>query len=170
LQADCSYNREKFDSYGRRKRRAIEEDRQNAIGGPNATNSDLTLSQEILVLDFNEELPSNVPKYSMPTDSLNANYIEPNPSFGNNNNFNHNNRRSQHSQNRESFGPSFGRDFGEAGGAGESCPTRNSVLVLSVVCGMLLLLYIASAVCFMAKSRPWRASSMGHSHHKHIIQ
>jgi hypothetical protein len=168
--ADCSYNREKFDSYGRRKRRAIEEDRQNAIGGPNATNSDLTLSQEILVLDFNEELPSNVPKYSMPTDSLNANYIEPNPSFGNNNNFNHNNRRSQHSQNRESFGPSFGRDFGEAGGAGESCPTRNSVLVLSVVCGMLLLLYIASAVCFMAKSRPWRASSMGHSHHKHIIQ
>lgn len=133
----------------------------NAVS-PNATNADLTLSQEILVLDFNEELPSNIPKYSMSADSLDSNYIEPNPSST----YNSNQRRSHHNHNREGYGPSQEREFG----SGESCPTRNSVLVLSVVCGMLLLLYIASAVCFMAKSRPWRGSPMGHGHHKHIIQ
>jgi len=88
----------------------------------------------------------------------------------NNNNNNGGGRRPhnnhQHSQNREGYGPSYEREFSPAG---ESCPTRNSVLVLSVVCGMLLLMYIASAVCFMAKNRPWRGSSMGHGHHKHII-
>lgn len=159
LQAECTYNREKFDSFGRRRRRSIDSD--NANNAINATNADLTLSQEILVLDFNEELPSNVPKYSMPSDPLDSNYIEPNPAF--NTNFQH--RRPQPRHHKEAYGPSYEREYGE------SCPTRNSVLVLSVVCGMLLLLYIASAVCFMAKNRPWRGSHMGHNgHHKHIIQ
>jgi hypothetical protein len=142
----------------------------NALANTNATNADLTLSQEILVLDFNEELPSNMPKYSMPSDSLDNNFMDStyNPNLNSNNNGGrrpHNNH--QHSQNREGYGPSYEREFGPAS---ESCPTRNSVLVLSVVCGMLILMYIASAVCFMAKNRPWRGTSVGgHGHHKHII-
>jgi hypothetical protein len=135
--AECTYGREKFDSYGRRKRRAADETSPNA-NLVNATNADLTLSQEILVLDFNEEMPS-VPKYTMPSSDPYESY-EGGRASG--------------------FGPEFT--------PAASCPTRNSVLVLSVVCGLLLLMYIASAVCLMAKSRPWR-QGMG-PHHKHIMQ
>lgn len=136
----------------------------------NATNADLTLSQEILVLDFNEELPANMPKYTMPNDpmdnSIGGGY--PNDKFtggygrspyGDYNNFN---------SASGGYGPHHRPTYSEEYGPAVSCPTRNSVLVLSVVCAMLLLLYVASAVCFMAKSRPWRGSSMGH--HKHIMQ
>lgn len=172
-QAECTHNREVFPSYGRRKRRAVSDEEAKSL--VNATNADLTLSQEILVLDFNEELPTNMPKYSMPNNDPMDNSIgggygsdskygsggygrSPYGSDFNNNQFN----------NPGGFGPHHRPTYSEEYGPSVSCPTRNSVLVLSVVCAMLLLLYVASAVCFMAKSRPWRGSSMGH--HKHIMQ
>jgi len=105
------------------------------------------LSQEILVLDFNEELPSSFPKYSLPKEES---VRRPDYGIG-------------------GVGPSREPFESNPDFEGNSCPTRNSVLVLSVVCAMMLLLYVASAVCFMAKSRPWRSSSLG-PHHKHIMQ
>jgi hypothetical protein len=157
--ADCFHGREKFDSYGSRKRRSTKLDGNNA-NSVNSSNPDLTLSQEILVLDFNEELPREMPppKYSVPN-SL--------PAYELNNESNYMNGGSRRRGAAGSYaGPN---PFDSSEGTG-TCPTRSSVLVLSVVCGLLLLLYVASLICFMAKSRPWRSSSMMGPPHKHMVQ
>ncbi|ODM98215.1 Cuticlin-1 [Orchesella cincta] len=167
--AECTHNREAFPSYGRRKRRGVVNDEE-AKSLVNATNADLTLSQEILVLDFNEELPSNMPKYSMPNEMDNTigGNAYPNDKFtGGYGRSPYGEYGNSYNSGNSGYGP-HRPTYSEEYGPSVSCPTRNSVLVLSVVCAMLLLLYVASAVCFMAKSRPWRGSSMGH--HKHIMQ
>ena len=128
----------------------------------NSSNPDLTLSQEILVLDFNEELPHDVPPphYSVP----NSNSL---PAYELNNESNYMNGGTRR---RGSAGSYAGPNPLESPEGPGTCPTKNSVLVLSVVCGLMLLLYVASLICFMAKSRPWRSGNMMGPPHKHIIQ
>jgi len=170
--AECVYGREKFDSYGRRKRRTIDDSNHNASNSANSP--DLTLSQEILVLDFNEELPRDLPpKYTIQDDT--------DQSKNNNNRRRGSSAPSSYSHHQKHRDNSYSYETIDDEAGGFNCPTRSSVLVLSVVCGLLLLMYVASVVCFMAKSRPWRNNhhrssassfigSTSSSSHKHIMQ
>ncbi|XP_071452108.1 uncharacterized protein tyn [Hetaerina americana] len=121
--AQCEYGLERGESWGKRRRRrssgSSAEDPENA--------EDMTLSQEILVLDFGDEKSESL---HMPTIGG-----TPEADFG-----------------VDDEGPSVRR----VGFEGQSCPTRTSVLALGVTCALLALLYATTVCCYCLRAcAPW---------------
>ncbi|CAB0044724.1 unnamed protein product [Trichogramma brassicae] len=162
--ASCEYGRDSLESWGKRRKRNLE----------NTTNEDdMTLSQEILVLDFGDEKQSQFLKNDASIDfneagelyfSCQSNrYKKSVPSrAGGSSLF-----LFHHAQ-FDSIGPSriqtnkcqfFNLDFiflffisqDKTVTIVEPCPTKTSVLALGVTCALLVLIYVSTIFCYYMK-------------------
>ena len=144
MQASCTYGRETFESWGRKKRdlwkrSAIEDGEEQ-----------MRLSREIIVLDYGDE--QNSPYSEEDAAAFRKEQAAYNPG-GNSTDYHVRPVDLEHARVNEAV---FSRpvDLGSflAGEAGaHDCPTRSSVLGLAVTCAMLVVLYVCSAFCFHAR-------------------
>jgi len=120
--AVCTYGRENFESWGRKKRdlskRAVDNSADNAM----------SLSREIIVLDFGDEATNpydfDKPTKSNPTGNLTDYKLD------------------------AVNWPGTSEEIFSSVTETDTCPTRTSVLALSVVCALLLVLYICTMFYF----------------------
>jgi len=122
--AQCSYNGKGFESFGRRRRRALT---PTLLSEDPRDPESMTLSQEILVLDFGDEeealRKTQGQSRSQPAVELPPYVTRQAADFGADDTF------------------SFTDDVELLGG---KCPTKTSVLALSVACALLVLIYVCS--------------------------
>ncbi|XP_037088474.1 uncharacterized protein LOC119109039 [Pollicipes pollicipes] len=121
--AQCSHNGKQFESWGRKKRALTP---TMLVEDPRDPES-MTLSQEILVLDFGDEpdaRPQQQQRSSLPEVEVPP-YVTHQTAFD--------------SAGSDHFG--FENDSVEVL---EKCPTKTSVLALSVTCALLVLIYVCS--------------------------
>jgi len=120
--AVCTYGRENFESWGRKKRdlskRAID----------NGADTAMSLSREIIVLDFGDEKTNPYDDFDKPTAASSGNLTD----------------YKLDAVNWPGTSEEIFADVTEV----DTCPTRTSVLALSVVCGLLLILYICTMFYF----------------------
>merc|ERR1719230_1306100 len=112
--AVCTYGRENFESWGRKKRdlskRAVE----------NSVDTAMSLSREIIVLDFGDEA-TNPYDFDKPTTPAGGNLTDFKVDAVN--------------------WPGTSEEIFSSVTETDTCPTRTSVLALSVVCALLLVIY-----------------------------
>jgi len=120
--AVCTYGRENFESWGRKKRdlskRAID----------NGAETAMSLSREIIVLDFGDEKTNPYDDFDKPSAASSGNLTD----------------YKLDAVNWPGTSEEIFADVTEV----DTCPTRTSVLALSVVCGLLLILYICTMFYF----------------------
>merc|ERR1719350_1267869 len=143
--AVCTYGRENFESWGRRKREV--EGRGKRSVENVIDDATMSLSREIIVLDFGDEA----------TSPYDFDKTTPTPPGGNLTDF---------KVDAVNWGGTSEEVF--AAPSEENCPTRTSVLALSVVCALLLVIYICTMFYFCMrkvilqnqKERECRASTI----------
>lgn len=116
--AVCTYGRENFESWGRKKRsiekRAVDRGIENAM----------SLSREIIVLDYGDEKNSPYDEDKLPNKSKTGNMTDFKVDAVN--------------------WPGTSEEVFSTITDGAACPSRTSVLALSVVCALLLVIYICT--------------------------
>jgi len=140
--AVCTYGRENFESWGRRKRSVERRSVEHVID-----DATMSLSREIIVLDFGDEA----------TSPYDFDRTTPTPPGGNLTDFKVDAVNWPGTSEEVFAAPSE-----------ENCPTRTSVLALSVVCALLLVIYICTMFYFCMrkvilqnqKERECRASTI----------
>jgi len=119
--AVCTYGRENFESWGRKKRdvskRAVD----------NSVDTAMSLSREIIVLDFGDETTSPY-DFDKPRGPASGNLTDYKVDAVN--------------------WPGTSEQMFSSVTETDTCPTRTSVLALSVVCAMLLVIYICTMFYF----------------------
>ncbi|XP_043194798.1 uncharacterized protein LOC122366503 isoform X4 [Amphibalanus amphitrite] len=126
--AQCDYNGKQFPSWGRRRRRAL---KPTLLSEDPRDPESMTLSQEIMVLDFGDEEGVGVQRQqqtSRPEVQLPP-YVTQEATFG----------APADASAADHF--SFTNESVEML---EKCPTKTSVLALSVTCALLVLIYVCS--------------------------
>ncbi|XP_043190811.1 uncharacterized protein LOC122364481 isoform X1 [Amphibalanus amphitrite] len=126
--AQCDYNGKQFPSWGRRRRRAL---KPTMLSEDPRDPESMTLSQEIMVLDFGDEEGVGVQRQqqtSRPEVQLPP-YVTQEATFG----------APAAASAADHF--SFTNESVEML---EKCPTKTSVLALSVTCALLVLIYVCS--------------------------
>lgn len=132
-QAVCEWGRESVESWGKRRRRSL----------ANATEEkaeDMTLSQEILVLDFGDEKQSDFLKSDASIDFNEAG--------------NHHlaySRTCYMQQKKKRYFNFIIYFLDKTVTIVEPCPTKASVLILGVTCALLVLIYISTIFCYYMK-------------------
>ncbi|XP_043210468.1 uncharacterized protein LOC122375257 isoform X1 [Amphibalanus amphitrite] len=132
--AQCNNGRQQFQSWGRRKRSVLASTGDRSAGTSDDPES-MTLSQEILVLDLGDDAVKTSEKAAQPAaDAWPQDRRRANPAADGSTN-------------------AFG--FPEEVELLEKCPTRSSVLALSVTCALLALVYICTV--FGVLTKRWMA-------------
>ncbi|XP_043243126.1 uncharacterized protein LOC122392384 isoform X3 [Amphibalanus amphitrite] len=132
--AQCNNGRQQFQSWGRRKRSVLASTGDRSAGNSEDPES-MTLSQEILVLDLGDDAVKTSEKAAQPAaDAWPQDRRRANPAADGSTN-------------------AFG--FPEEVELLEKCPTRSSVLALSVTCALLALVYICTV--FGVLTKRWMA-------------
>jgi len=127
--AVCTYGRENFESWGRKKRAIDVDDSRSKRAVENVIDdTTMSLSREIIVLDFGDE-STNPYDFDQTT--------TPTPPGGNLTDFKVDAVNWPGTSEEVFSSPSE-----------ENCPTRTSVLALSVVCALLLVIYICTMFYF----------------------
>lgn len=130
----CEWGRESVESWGRRRRSAPVNDSEEASG------DDMTLSQEILVLDFGDDKQSQSLRSEASTDFGKGTVA----SLGV----------------TQSTAVATAVPLRAHSGLAvadhtvimtETCPTRTSVLALGVTCALLALVYLSTLLCYCTK-------------------
>lgn len=121
--AVCVYGRENFESWGRKKRDVSKRSVANEVG------TGMSLSREIIVLDFGDEATS-------PYD-----FDRTTKRPGGNN--------TDYKVDAVDWPTTVEEVFATT--AAESCPTKTSVLVLSVICALLLIIYMCTMFYFCVR-------------------
>eukprot|EP00096_Caligus_rogercresseyi_P012186 TRINITY_DN5030_c0_g1_i3.p1 TRINITY_DN5030_c0_g1~~TRINITY_DN5030_c0_g1_i3.p1 ORF type:complete len:923 (-),score=211.16 TRINITY_DN5030_c0_g1_i3:445-3213(-) len=147
--ANCIFGREGFESWGKRKRRAIESQEVDKD-----EESQMRLSHEIIVLDYGDE-QTDMKEF----DKVKNSRETPMTTVSNDTTFS-GASRGPVDWNRQSAAEDvfLSSNF-------EDCPTRSSVLALIVTCTLLVVLYICS-ICFYCVKRSLKKSLKNSSCHR----
>ncbi|TRY63939.1 hypothetical protein TCAL_10951 [Tigriopus californicus] len=135
--ASCTYGRENFDSWGRKKREA-------AFLDDDSVDSQMRLSREIIVLDYGDEKTS---PYEQDQER----------SFGQGNGTDYHATPLDWEShvNEAIFSKPLDLDSLDL----SSCPTRSSVLGLAVTCALLVVIYICTIFCYCIRRAVSESSS-----------